>query len=65
MPAAWNSVVEEEGGWFFCGMYLYPTAPDTHTIQERSNMFRETYENMLSFIEKENVDAVFSNLGKF
>lgn len=63
--AAVNRVVEENGAWFFTGMYLYPDQPDKKKIQENQKMFEATYKNMLAFIEKEDVDRAFTNLKAF
>ena len=59
---ALNQVIEEDGSWYFAGTYLYPREPDTDKIFETMHMFRDTYEKMMSFIEDEDVDAVYESI---
>jgi hypothetical protein len=63
--AARNSVIEEDGVWYFTGMYLYPDQPIDEEIQSRKAMFRLTYENMMEFMKNSDVDAVFNRLKVF
>jgi hypothetical protein len=62
---ALNSVIEEEGQWFFSGIYLYGQPPTEKQIQDRIRMFWLTYEAMIDFIEKCDVDLAFSELRQF
>ena len=63
--AAWNGVIEENNSWYFAGLYLYNCKPDADDIQETVHMFRQTYENMMSFIENADVDIVYNQLSQF
>lgn len=64
--AALNGVREEEGIWYFVGVYLYDWQPDSSDqIDEVVQGFQATYENMLSFIENEDVDAVYNQLQQY
>lgn len=60
--AAINQVVEEEGCWYFSGAYLYAEEPSLDKIQERKEMFRKTYDNMIDFIQRDDVEAVYASL---
>lgn len=62
--AALNEVIEESGLWYFAGTYLYMNPPAEDEIQDRIEMFDKTYENMLLFIENEDVDEVYNHLSK-
>lgn len=53
--AAINRVIEEEGDFYFHGIYLYDEEPDLLTIEKRDEMFRATYENMLRFLCRNNL----------
>lgn len=46
-----NQVIEENGQWFFQGFYLYQNRPSEERIQDNMNMFWETYQNMISYID--------------
>lgn len=63
--AAINSVIEEEGKWYFAGTYFYNEKPSNSDIPNTIRMFQETYENMISFIESEDVDYYYSQLQKY
>ena len=63
--AAINRVVEEEGGWFFTGSYLYNWEPSPEEISELCQLFQDTYDNMIIFMEKENVERAYEELQKF
>ncbi|MBA3286141.1 MAG: DUF1857 family protein [Nitrosopumilus sp.] len=60
--AAINSVIEEEGMWYFAGTYFYNEKPQDADIPNTISMFQETYENMISFIENEDVDYYYNQL---
>lgn len=60
--AAINSIIEEEGQWYFAGTYFYQNAPQASGIFSTIQMFQKTYENMLLFIENEDVEQVFHQL---
>lgn len=62
--AAMNTVIEENGQWYFAGTYLYNDKPSADKIDERIDMFAKTYENMMSFIENEDVQGVYDQLKK-
>lgn len=63
--AAINSVVEEEGTWYFAGTYFYNEKPDNAKISNTIRMFHETYENMISFIENDDVDDCYNQLHSY
>jgi hypothetical protein len=63
--AALNSILEEEGAWYFTGTYLYNWEPDTETMNDTIQMFKKTYENMASFIENNDVDAIYHQLSEY
>lgn len=63
--AAINSIIEEAGHWYFAGTYLYKNAPEASSVPTIIKMFRETYENMISFSEDEDVDLVYNRLHKY
>jgi Domain of unknown function (DUF1857) len=63
--AAINRVIEENGQWYFAGTYLYNDNPSADKINERIDMFAKTYENMMSFIEKEDVQGIYDQLKKY
>lgn len=61
--AAVNAIVEKNGHWYFTGSYLYETNPtDTKTEESIMEMFKMTYENMLTFLKNEDVEAVYQQL---
>ena len=60
--AALNSIVEENGHWYFVGLYLYRETPDVSEYSEIREMFDKTFRNMLIFSATGNVDLVFSKL---
>lgn len=60
--AALNDIIEEDGQWYFVGTYLYGSKPTDNEILERKESFRETYENMLYFVENEDVDKIYNQL---
>lgn len=51
MFAAWNGVLERPTGWAWCGLYLYGESQDGAQIEDRTAMFRRTFENMLAHVE--------------
>lgn len=63
--AAINSVIEEEGTWYFAGTYFYNEKPKNADIPNTIRMFQETYENMISFIENEDVDYYYNQLHSY
>lgn len=63
--AAMNGIIKEKGKWYFTGEYLYSTASDEREVQARKKMFNQTYQKMLAFIEKEDVEKIYCNLKKF
>lgn len=63
--AAINSVIEEEGAWYFAGTYFYNEKPKNADIPNTIHMFQETYENMISFIENEDVDFYYNQLHSY
>ena len=63
--AAINSVIEEEGKWYFAGTYFYNDKPSNSDIPNKIRMFQETYENMISFIENEDVDHYYNQLQQY
>lgn len=63
--AAINSIIEEEGKWYFAGTYFYKEAPDVSDVPDIIQMFKMTYENMMSFLENEDVDQVYNQLHKY
>ncbi len=63
--AALNSVIEENGSCYFSGIYLYDDQPSDRQAQERKTMFRLTYENMIGFMESDDVELAFDRLGKY
>jgi hypothetical protein len=63
--SAINKVIEENGQWYFTGTYLYNDKPSQDKIDERIDMFAKTYENMMNFIEKEDVQGIFDQLKKY
>jgi hypothetical protein len=63
--AAINSVIEEEGHWYFAGTYFYNEKPSNSDIPNTIRMFQETYENMISFIEHEDVDYYYNLLHSY
>jgi hypothetical protein len=63
--AAINSILEEEGCWYFAGTCLYDWEPEAETINKTIQMFRKTYENMIFFIENEDIDAVYNQLSDY
>ncbi len=60
--ASVNAVTEENGHWYFAGTYLYETPPTLEDLGAREEMFRETYENMLFFLEQEDLEASYQQL---
>ncbi len=44
--AAINSIIEEEGQWYFVGTYLYEEAPQASEVSATIQMFQKTYENI-------------------
>jgi hypothetical protein len=60
--ASINSVMEEEGTWYFAGTYFYNEKPKNADIPNKIRMFQETYDNMILFIENEDVDCYYSQL---
>ncbi len=60
--AAINSVIEEEGMWYFAGTYFYNEKKKSADIPSTIRMFQETYENMISFIENEDVESNYNQL---
>lgn len=61
--AAVNAIVEKNEQWYFAGSYLYQANPlDTKTEESIVEMFKMTYENMLTFLQNEDVDAVYKQL---
>lgn len=62
--AAINRIIEEDGQWYFAGTYLYNDKPSQDKIDERIDMFAKTYENMMRFIEKEDVQGFYDQLEK-
>lgn len=60
-----NSIIEEEGHWYFAGTYIYKDAPDASKVPSIIQMFQMTYENMISFLENEDVDQVYDQLCKY
>lgn len=63
--AALNQVIENNGQWYFTGTYLYGEEPSSSDVERRMGMFRKTYENMLSFIENEDVEAAYGQLQSY
>lgn len=63
--AAINRITQEEGRFFFYGIYLYDEEPTQATIETRDAMFQATYDNMIRFLETEDVDFVYSSLKEF
>ncbi|MBA3285248.1 MAG: DUF1857 family protein [Nitrosopumilus sp.] len=63
--ASINSVIEEEGTWYFAGTYFYNEKPKNADIPHKIRMFQETYENMISFIENEDVDFYYNQLRSY
>lgn len=63
--AAVNAVIQENGHWYFFGEYLYPLEAPAEAIEGMLITFCETYENMLLFLEKDDVDAVLRSLKTF
>lgn len=63
--AAKNSIIEEEGIWYFAGAYLYAERPEENTIRAKDAMFKATHDNMLKFLQYEDVDAIYDQLHKF
>jgi hypothetical protein len=63
--AAINSVIEEEGTWYFAGTYFYNEKPRNEDISNKIGMFQKTYENMISFIENEDVDFYYNQLHSY
>lgn len=63
--AAINSVVEEEGQWYFAGTYFYNGATHASEVPAIIEMFQKTYENMISFLENEDVDQVYNQLSEY
>lgn len=63
--AAINSVIEEEGKWYFAGIYFYNEKPSNFKIPNTIHMFQETYENMILFIENEDVDYYYNQLHQY
>jgi hypothetical protein len=63
--AAINSIIEEEGQWYFAGTYFYKDAPDASKFPAIIQMFQKTYENMILFLENEDVDQVYNQLHKY
>lgn len=63
--AAINQVREENGAWFFSGIYLYDERPAREQIAERVAMFDLTYHNMLLFIETSDVESIYLSLKSF
>jgi len=62
--AAINRVIEENGQWYFAGTYLYNDKPSQDKTDERIDMFAKTYENMMNFIEKDDVQGAYDQLKK-
>lgn len=62
---ALNSIIEENGSWYFSGIYLYPDQPNEKQVQERQAMCKKTFENMIDFMNKDNVDFIFNKLKKY
>lgn len=63
--AALNNIIEENGLWYFAGTYLYNDKPNQNEIHKRIEMFTKTYENMMIFIENENVEEAYNQLSRF
>ena len=63
--ASINSVIEDEGTWYFAGTYFYNEKPKNADIPNKIRMFQETYKNMISFIENENVDFYYNQLRSY
>lgn len=62
--AAVNAVIEKNAQWFFTGDYLYEVNPED-TEESIIEMFKKTYENMLTFLENEDVEVVYSQLHSY
>lgn len=62
--ASFIRIIKEEGLWYFAGTYLYKNKPSQEKINEAISQFKTTYENMVFFIEKEDVNAIHSQLQK-
>lgn len=60
-----NSIIEEEGQWYFAGTYFYKDAPEPSEVPAIIQMFQKTYENMISFLENEDVDQVYNQISKY
>jgi hypothetical protein len=63
--AAINQVFIFKDQFYFRGKYFYQDKPTEQQIHEREIMFKKTYENMLDFIEKGNVDKAYNKLKKY
>jgi hypothetical protein len=63
--AALNSVIQEDGYWYFACTYVYSQAPQDQVVEERKEMFRETHRRMLSFIESGETETVYQELMQF
>ncbi|MBA3239542.1 MAG: DUF1857 family protein [Parachlamydiaceae bacterium] len=63
--AAINSLIEEGGQRYFAGTYFYKDAPDVSKVPAIIEMFNKTYENMILFLENEDVDHIYNQLYKY
>jgi hypothetical protein len=63
--AAINSIIEEEGRWYFVGTYFYKDAHHVSEVPAIIQMFQKTYENMILFLENEDIDLVFDQLCRY
>lgn len=62
---ALNRLMEEDGTWYFSGIYLFDTVPTEQETQERVEMFRLTFENMIHFTENNDVTEAYSQLKEY
>lgn len=60
--AALNNIIEENGIWYFIGIYLYYDDPLLHEVENRKVMFKRTYENMLEFSKTNDVGRIYEQL---
>ncbi len=61
--AAVNAITEKNNQWYFTGSYLYETNPiNKETEESITEMVKMTYENMLTFLKNEDVEAVYKQL---
>jgi len=59
---AWNNVIEEKGLWYFVGTYLYNDTFEPEVIEKQKAMFQKTYENMILFLEKHDIESAYLKL---